>query len=329
MPAYNVDRYIKDAIQSILDQNFSDWELIVVNDGSTDNTWEVISTFNDSRIQSFNFNKNRGVGWASKYALERINSPYIARMDSDDLCMPDRLKKQYEFMEQNSDIAVVRCYAEIFSDDPEVKNSRFYKRKKSFTEPRCNQEMTSEKLSETLYWYLCLINPTTFMRTDVVKNIGYQACLKISEDYHLLYNINRQGYKFDTVPEVLYRYRVVRNSATETHNKINRENIFYYVKHIDILNLCKKTQVVIWGTGSQAKDLLELLEQDNIKISGFIDYNQDLWGSKIDDIPVYSPDILKPDKYKVLIAAEPVLEKVISYLYNKGYKNTADFMTFI
>jgi glycosyltransferase involved in cell wall biosynthesis len=106
MPAYNVERYIGKAIDSILAQTFTDFELLIINDGSTDNTEMIIRSFDDDRIRLIN-QPNGGIAGALNMGLRNANATLIARFDADDICMPGRLIAQYDFMMKNPQYIIV------------------------------------------------------------------------------------------------------------------------------------------------------------------------------------------------------------------------------
>jgi glycosyltransferase involved in cell wall biosynthesis len=106
MPAYNAENYIQAAIQSVLDQSFQDFELVIVNDGSSDQTEKIILSFLDDRIRLIN-QENMGVAAALNKGLDVSTAPYIARFDADDICDRGRLEKQYKFMIENPDYVLV------------------------------------------------------------------------------------------------------------------------------------------------------------------------------------------------------------------------------
>ncbi len=100
MPAYNAEKYIKLAIESVLSQTFTEFELLIINDGSTDDTEKIIKSYEDRRIRLFT-QENKGVIGALNYGLQLARGKYIARFDADDICYPDRLAAQYEFFESH------------------------------------------------------------------------------------------------------------------------------------------------------------------------------------------------------------------------------------
>ena len=106
MPVYNCSKYIYNSTISILNQTFSDFELIIIDDCSTDNTVDILKKFNDERIVLIVKQKNTGITNSLNYALDIAKSKYIARMDGDDISNIDRLEKQYEFMEGHPDVVM-------------------------------------------------------------------------------------------------------------------------------------------------------------------------------------------------------------------------------
>jgi glycosyltransferase involved in cell wall biosynthesis len=116
MPAYNAEKYIGEAIISVLAQTFRDFELLIINDGSTDNTEKIIRSYIDSRIRLVNRN-NEGVAAALNYGLSIARADYIARFDADDICLPERLKKQFNFLINNPDYVLAGSDAEYIDKD--------------------------------------------------------------------------------------------------------------------------------------------------------------------------------------------------------------------
>jgi glycosyltransferase involved in cell wall biosynthesis len=106
MAAYNSENYISDSIKSILDQSFSDFELLIINDGSTDLTVDIIEKFNDPRIRLVHNDKNRGLTYTRNVALTEALGEYIAILDSDDIAVKNRLELQYNFFQQHPEYAL-------------------------------------------------------------------------------------------------------------------------------------------------------------------------------------------------------------------------------
>jgi glycosyltransferase involved in cell wall biosynthesis len=116
MPAYNAGKYIAEAIRSVLTQDFSDFELLIVDDGSSDDTREVIGRFSDPRIRLLE-QENKGISAALNAGLSAASGRYIARFDADDICLPERLSRQAAFLDANPDYILVGGEAEYVSED--------------------------------------------------------------------------------------------------------------------------------------------------------------------------------------------------------------------
>src|SRR5258705_3382658 len=119
LPAYNCQKFICKAIESVLQQTFTDFELIIINDGSTDNTESIIHAYTDPRIVYSKNSENKGLIYSLNSAISLAKGKYIARMDADDICLPERLALQKTFLDQHEDIAVVASTNEFINDNAE------------------------------------------------------------------------------------------------------------------------------------------------------------------------------------------------------------------
>jgi glycosyltransferase involved in cell wall biosynthesis len=177
MPAYNAGKYIGEAITSVLAQSFSDFELLIINDGSTDETVKIIRSFDDHRIVLIN-QDNKGIATALNVGLSYARAPYIARFDADDICYPNRLKIQYDFITTYPEYTIIGSavdYADaegdyIFTHHPEG---------------HLNEEIQQLKYS------ICpFIHSGVFYKKEViVNNGGYNEHAYTYEDHFLWVNI--------------------------------------------------------------------------------------------------------------------------------------------
>lgn len=116
LPVYNAEKYIRNSIESILHQSFKDFELIIINDGSIDNSGAIISSFNDVRIHYYTNDTNLGLIKTLNKSINLSKGRYIARMDADDICMPNRFEKQVAFMESHPSVVLCGTWAKIIDD---------------------------------------------------------------------------------------------------------------------------------------------------------------------------------------------------------------------
>src|SRR5664279_4302143 len=117
MPVYNAADYIGEAIDSVLQQTFTDFELLIINDGSTDSTTQVIRSFNDARIILIDHPVNHGIAAALNTGLSKAKANYIARFDADDICFPGRLQEQTNFLDNHPDYVLTGSDAEYISEN--------------------------------------------------------------------------------------------------------------------------------------------------------------------------------------------------------------------
>src|SRR6185312_9442504 len=118
MPAYNAGKYIREAVQSVLRQTYRDFELLIVNDGSTDDTLEIALSFTDPRVVVVN-KEHKGIAAALNTGLKLATAPFIARFDADDICMPTRLETQFNFLQDHPDYVLVGSDAEYVLENGE------------------------------------------------------------------------------------------------------------------------------------------------------------------------------------------------------------------
>ncbi|MDB5114750.1 MAG: glycosyltransferase [Mucilaginibacter sp.] len=201
MPAYNAEKYIGEAIESVLLQTYGDFELIIVNDGSTDGTVKIINSFNDERISVIN-QRNMGVAAALNTGIKYSRAPYIARFDADDICYPDRLEKQFNFLEQNPDYILVGSDADYI-----LENNDFLFHFKCIAH-------SHQEIMQKLYFYCPFVHPTVMYKKESVCNAGgYPPDAHNFEDYLLWTSIANMG-KLCNLPEPLIKYRLNSNSVT-------------------------------------------------------------------------------------------------------------------
>lgn len=203
MPAFNAqEAYLREAVLSVLQQTYSNFELLIIDDGSVKPVREVIADITDKRINVLSNDGNRGISYSLNRGIEEAKGKYIFRMDVDDRCMPTRFEKQVEFLEGNKQIDVVSTFARTFGATDIIYRS----------------STTDEMIKAELLWKNPLVHPTVAMRADTIKkrNIRYQMETK-SEDFGL-WSKMAFGYacKFAVLPEVLLYYRIHEGQVTKT-----------------------------------------------------------------------------------------------------------------
>jgi len=207
MPAYNSEKYISEAIESILNQTFKDFEFIIINDGSTDSTPNIIDKYArlDKRIIVLNNEKNLNIAESRNRGVEIAKGKYIATMDSDDRALPDRLKNQFEFLESNKDIAISIGNINIMDGKGVFQYTRNY--------PVADKDIRSK-----VYRFNPFPNPTIMCRREVYeKNGKYNNAYVPIDDFDFWLRAGTQ-FKFGNCGNIVLDYRVASKSAS--HGKI-------------------------------------------------------------------------------------------------------------
>lgn len=325
MPVYNSEKYVAETIDSILAQSYENFEFIIVNDGSTDRTREIIEGYDDIRIKLFNLKQNKGVGYASNFVVEQTKGEYIARIDSDDIYHPDKFLLQKEYLDEHSDIALVKTFYEYFADEDLKNKQRFHALK--LVEMERNNIVFPDEIAERLYCEMCIPNNSVLIRADILKEYGYKD-MRIGEDYYLFYNLNKDGYRMGTVPKVLVKTRVSDSSITATQRYDGFVSKFVIKKDI-IDQLFKSGNVYVWGSGVFGKSVTNILHTNNYDVKGFIDSNPSLQGQSILGLLVYSPDVINTESnIKVIVASQPGKHEIELMLKKVGFEHLKDYLIY-
>ena len=334
MSVYNGEEYVAETIESILAQTYADFEFIIVNDGSTDGTKEIIESFKDRRIKLFNLKKNQGIGLALNFGLSKVKGRFIAKVDADDISLPTRFEEEREYLLQNPEIDLVGSFMEYFPHNDEVKTSQRYKYYKNVIEKELNSVVTWQDMRKKLYWFCALNHPNMMGKTEVIKKVGYIDA-SVGEDYHLFYNLNKLGHKMANIPKVLVKMRVTAGSSTAINKNQFFRDVLYRIKREEIRNLFIGNKLnYIWGSGVMGQELLYALTNDGLfkKITGFIDSDPSKTGKIVMDKTIYSPKILEElkegQKGKVIIASQPGKYEIAAYLENMDYKHLEDYLVY-
>ncbi len=208
MSTYNREAQLPNAIESMLNQSFRDFEFIIINDGSPDNTQKILEKYAalDSRIKIVNNVKNKGLVFSLNAGLKVARGKYIARMDDDDIALPNRLLIQYNYMEKNSQITAVG--SAWYDDSIKAENLNYVK-------------ATPIQLRIQSYMQVPLLHPSTLIRTSFLKKhrIQYESEFKTAEDTRFWYQISRHNGYLATIEEPLLIYNTQSTKHTGYHEE--------------------------------------------------------------------------------------------------------------
>jgi len=222
MPNYNCEKYLPEAIESILNQSFTDFEFIIVDDGSSDRSWEIIQEYaaRDKRIVAVKNKENLKICKTLNKGIELAKWEYIARMDSDDISVVDRFTKQVIFLDNNPEVWIVWGTMKIINEDWEKTWERSY-------------NLTDTEIRSKLFRYSPFCHPVVMIRKSVLeKSWWYDDSLVYSEDYDLYFRL-WMYWNFANLPDTLIHYRMFSwNSTTKKLKQMERWTIYIRKKAV-------------------------------------------------------------------------------------------------
>ncbi|MFH1712580.1 MAG: glycosyltransferase, partial [Candidatus Jacksonbacteria bacterium] len=210
MPVYNGEKYLKEAIESILNQTFVDFEFLIINDGSTDNSEKITKSYKDTRIKLINNEINLGLIKTLNKGLDLANGKYIARMDQDDISLPNRLKIQVNFMDKHPEIGVSGAWAKTIGGN----NKKYIKNYSDF-----------EKIKTTSLFKSILIHPSVIIKKSLFNkyNLKYDENHQHAEDYEL-WTRAITYFPIANIKKYLIYYRIHEGNTSHQYTKTQTTN---------------------------------------------------------------------------------------------------------
>ena len=230
MPAYNAAEYIREAIDSILTQTFTDFEFIIINDGSTDPTEDIILSYSDKRIKYYANECNLGIVKTLNRGIDLSNGRYIARMDADDVSMPDRLEKQVHLLDVNPQIVASGTLYTILGDGSNIP---------------VDVATDTEDIRYDMAIYCQFAHSTMMIRKDILEQykLRYREEYKCAEDYKLWTELLQYGDMIN-IPEVLGYIRQCEEGISIS-NADKQKNLSDIVRKDYLNQLGVSTQVLL------------------------------------------------------------------------------------
>ena len=321
LPARNAEATVVEACQSVLTQTFTDFELLVVNDGSTDRTLELVRTLeaSDARVRILQ-SPGQGLVPALQHGLAQCRAPLIARMDADDLSHPERLALSVAQLEDGA-LAGVGTQVEVFRDDRPVSPAlqSYVAWMNGLTSP---EDIVRERFIESP-----LCHPSVMFRRDVVVAEGGWEEGLFPEDYQLWLKLMAAGHRLGRVPRVLLRWRDHDTRATRTDGRYARGN-FVDLKARFLAQAMEAKCCDVWGAGLMGRRLARRLRAHGVEVQHLIDVDARKVGQRFDGFTVTSHEALSGFEGTVLVAAVGTLgarQAIRSYLRERGWAEGRDF----
>lgn len=213
MPVYNGARFLREAVESILKQTFADFEFLIINDGSTDNSVGIIKSYNDSRIRLIHNGERRGVTFSLNKGVKFAEGTYLARMDTDDISLPTRLEKQVKFLRIHPEVGVCGTWVDFFTRIPGIGG-------------KYCPTGGSNIVKAMLIFENVIQHPTVMAKTALFRHNPYPSRFPHAEDYGLWMEIIKK-IEFAVFPEILLHYRLHASQIGQTRS---REQVFSVAK---------------------------------------------------------------------------------------------------
>ena len=268
-PCKNADRWIEECYHSIVNQTFKNWEWIVVDDHSDDDSWTVIHNIGqkDPRVKSL-INKGSGIIQALETALDQVNGEFITRMDMDDLLPENRLQLMVDKLTKSHERMIITGLVKYFSDQTISPGYQAY-------EEWLNKINLERSQWKHIYRECIIASPNWMMRTEEMKAIGGFDRLEYPEDYDLVFQWYKHQFKIDVIPETTLHWREHPDRTSRTSDHYQQEAFFKLkIKRFIELDF-QNGPLVIWGNNAKSKLTSSLLDE-----SGISPIHQDLMDFK-------------------------------------------------
>ncbi len=223
MPVYNTAPFLKEAIESVLQQTENNFELIIINDASTDQSKEVISSILDPRIRLINNEKNLGLAVSLNKGIRAATGKYIARMDGDDVALPNRFEEQLQTI-KSADRKSVVCSTCLLIDESGNKIGKWKDDTKYISAKDIRNQLPNNN---------CIVHPSVFVRKDVLSEFFYDPEQHESEDYDLWLRMASDEVQFLKIEQPLILHRIRKHSFTRQR----QQNVFFKLFRVKIVFL--------------------------------------------------------------------------------------------
>jgi glycosyltransferase involved in cell wall biosynthesis len=287
LPVFNAEATLSECLDSLLSQTFGDFEIIAVDDGSTDGTADLLLNYQhrDKRIKVIRIEHSEIVT-ALQTAAKQASAPCLARMDADDISLPRRLEKQVALLDRRPDIALAGC---LVGEVPGFPLGGGYLQYFAWI----NALIEPEQIAGNLYVESPLAHPTVMFRRGPYLAVGGYQDHGWPEDYDLWLRMHLAGYKFAKVPEELVLWRDHDARSSRRNHRYDVDAFFRAKAHYLAQGPLKDVgEVVICGAGKTARRHAAHLARYSIRVAAYVDVDPGKIGRLIAGVPVVSPDCL-------------------------------------
>lgn len=336
MPIYNCEETLVSAVKSICRQTFKSWELILVDDGSSDNTVKVAEELaaTDPRLRVFR-KTHGGIVDTLNFAFKQSRAPFIARMDGDDISHPERFAEQMRYLQAHTDVAAVGCKIRVFPKKTITEGMQRYER-------WLNKACLPEILERDIFVESPLVHPSVLLRRSALEEVGLYEDGRWPEDYQLWLRMWLKGVKMAKVEKTLFFWRDLPKRLTRvdqrcSHDALRELKVTFFLKAFFTLAEeeqglrslpFNKRKLIIWGAGPNGKALAKTLRSHGLEPAYYTDILPARHGQTICGLKVLSLEQLPaPDDYFLVTAVgnPNSREEIRAFLKERGWQEGRDF----
>jgi glycosyltransferase involved in cell wall biosynthesis len=323
MPCRDAGEHIGAAIASLRAQTFPDYEVMAVDDGSTDGTFARLYTWaqDDGRVRVLH-GHGQGLVPALATGLAAARGEYVARMDADDVADPRRLEAQVAFLDERPQVAACGSLVEYFPADAVQDGARRY-------EAWLNGLIEPDDIARDIFVECPLPHPTLMVRRPALLGVGGYRDMGWPEDYDLVLRLWAAGHGLGKVPEVLLRWRegpdrLSRRDARYSADAFRRVKVHFLSRTL----LLARRGAVVWGAGPVGKEFARELQRQGVEVTAFVDLDPRKIGQEIHGAPVIPPDDVDRFRASLALAAvgqDGAREEIRAELSRRGWAEMRDF----
>lgn len=325
LPVRNGGEYLYEAMRSLVSQTFEDMEIIVVDDGSTDDTAAQLAMWSerDSRVRAVRQDPS-GIVTALERARALARGAYLARMDADDVAEPGRFEAQFEYLSKRAEVAGCGCGVVYFPSEVVRGGARRY-------ESWINSVTTPEQVAASMFVECPLAHPTFFMRASAVEAVGGYVDRGWPEDYDLVLRLWAAGHALGKVSAVLHRWRERADRLSRTDVRYSPEAFLACkVHYLRRTLLSGERAAVIWGSGPVGKALARALLRAGTPVEAFVDLDPRKIGQEIHGAIVLDPAegaALRGPLHLGAVGQVGARDRIVSQLLRAGHEQIRDFVS--
>ena len=324
MPAYNAAATVEAAIGSILKQTLAELELVVVNDGSADDTPDILDWLSrtDSRVRVIHA-PHGGIIRALNTGIAACEGDLVARMDADDISHPKRLELQAGMMDAIPDVSVCSCLVRMFPRQSLLGGMMRY-------EQWLNSLRRHDEIARDMFVESPIAHPSAVVRRGELIEIGGYQERGWAEDYDLWLRYHASGKRFEKVPRMLLCWRQMEGRLTFTDSRYSVENFLRAKAHyLSRIIKAAARPFVLWGAGKTGRRLAKHLVREGVLIEAVIDIDPKKIGRLMRGSPVVAPDYLQGSNDAFVVTAvssHGARELIREQLGKMGFAETRDFL---